>query len=76
MGLFFRKHKKKAALGVYRVLPNEADHTWVIKRDGAERVIESFHTKDEALARVKQLSENQEVGFTVSKKDGKFQKKK
>ena len=76
MGLFFRKRKKKVTLGVYRVLPNEADHTWVIKRDGAERIIDSFHTKEEALERVKKLSENQDVGFTVSKKDGKFQKKK
>ncbi len=69
------KTKEKETPGVYRVLYNEEDHTWIIKRDGAGRVIDSFFTKEEALERVKKLSENQEVGFTVRKKDGKFQKK-
>ena len=33
------------------------------------------NTKEEALERVKQLSESQEIKFVVHKKDGKFQKK-
>ena len=48
---------------------------WVIKKDGAKRNIASFPTKDEALARVKELSESQDLNFVVHKKDGKFQKK-
>ena len=73
--IFFRKRKKKTTTGLYRVLYNEKDRTWIIKRDGAGRVIDSFYTKEEALERVKKLAENQDVGYTVRKKDGKFQKK-
>ena len=68
--------KKEDTKGVYRVSYNSETKKWVIKRDGAERVIDSKPTKEEALKRVKQLSENQDVGFTVKKKDGKFQKVK
>lgn len=60
---------------VYRVSYNRKDHTWVIKRDRAGRVIDSFFTKAEAIARVNELSTNQDVGFTVKKKNGRFQKK-
>ena len=61
---------------VYRVSFNRKDHTWVIKRDRAGRIIDSFFTKEEALARVNELSKNQDVGFTVKKKNGRFQKKR
>ena len=65
----------KETAGVYRLSYSDKDKQWVIKRDGAKRVIATFHTKEEALKRIKELSNNQEVGFTVKKKDGKFQKK-
>ncbi len=61
--------------GVYRVVYDRDDRLWKIKRDGAKRVIASMVTKDEALKRVKELSETKDVGFVVHKKDGKFQKK-
>ena len=48
---------------------------WLIKKDGAKRTIASFKTKEEALNRVKELSETQDLNFVVHKKDGKFQKK-
>ena len=67
--------KAKETAGVYRLSYSEKDKQWVIKRDGAKRVIATFHTKEEALKRIKELSNNQDVGFTVKKKDGKFQKK-
>ena len=65
----------KTRAKVYRVSYNRKDHTWVIKRDRAGRIIDSFFTKAEAIARVNELSENQDVGFTVKKKNGRFQKK-
>ena len=65
----------KTRAKVYRVSYNRKDHTWVIKRDRAGRVIDSFFTKAEAIARVNELSANQDVGFTVKKKNGRFQKK-
>lgn len=65
----------KETAGVYRLSYSDKDKLWVIKRDGAKRVIATYHTKEEALKRIKELSNNQEVGFTVKKKDGKFQKK-
>ena len=67
--------EEKVTAGVYRLSYIEKDRLWVIKRDGAKRVIATFHTKEEALKRIKELSENQEVGFTVKKKNGRFQRK-
>ena len=66
------KNQKKA---VYRVIFSKENNVWQIKKDGARRVIDSKVTKEEALERVKQLSESQEIKFVVHKKDGKFQKK-
>ena len=48
---------------------------WKIKKDGAKRIIDSKKTKEEALARVQELSKSQDTKFVVYKKDGKFQKK-
>ena len=70
-----KKEEPKKTAGVYRVTFNKETKKWMINRDGAERVIANYATKDEALARVKELSKNQDVGYTVKKKDGKFQKK-
>ena len=69
------KDEPPKASGVYRVSYNAETRKWQIKRDGADRVIDSKVTKEEAMKRVKELSKNQDVGFTVKKKDGKFQKK-
>ena len=60
---------------IYRVVYDKDARVWVNKKDGAKRNIASFPTKDEALARVKELSESQDLNFVVHKKDGKFQKK-
>ena len=38
-------------------------------------MIDSRPTKEEALNRVKELSQSQDTKFIVHKKDGKFQKK-
>ena len=66
------KHVKKA---VYRVVYDKEENLWKIKKDGAKRVIDSKKTKEEALKRVQELSQSQDVKFVVYKKDGKFQKK-
>ena len=66
---------KQARKAVYRVVYDKEDSLWKIKKDGAARVIDSRKTKEEALARVQELSENQDVKFVVHKKDGKMQKK-
>ena len=65
--------KERKAL--YRVVYSKELKVWQIKKDGAKRVIDSKHTKEEALARVRELSENHDSNFVVQKKDGKFQKK-
>lgn len=68
--------KEKEKKAIYRVLYSKEDRTWQTKKDGAKRIIASYPTKDEALKRVKSLSENNDLNFIVHKKDGKFQKKK
>ena len=65
----------KQKKSVYRVLYDKEDKLWKIKKDGAKRVIDSKKTKEEALARVQELSKSQDTKFVVYKKDGKFQKK-
>ena len=69
-------NEDKEKKAIYRVLYNKEDRTWQIKKDGAKRVISSFPTKNEALKRVKELSESNDLNYIVHKKDGKFQKKK
>lgn len=69
-------NEDKEKKAIYRVLYNKEDRTWQIKKDGAKRVISSYPTKDEALKRVKELSDSNDMSYIVHKKDGKFQKKK
>ena len=70
-----KENAEKSKKGVYRVVFDKEDKLWKIKKDGAKRVIDSRKTKEEALARVQELSESQDTKFVVYKKDGKFQKK-
>lgn len=65
----------KSRKSVYRVIFDKDDKLWKIKKDGAKRIIDSKKTKEEALARVQELSKSQDANFVVYKKDGKFQKK-
>ncbi len=67
--------QEKTRKAVYRVIFDKEDRLWKIKKDGAKRVIDSKVTKEEALARVQELSESHDFKFVVYKKDGKFQKK-
>ncbi len=68
--------EEKIKKGIYRVVYDSENRKWLIKKDGAQRIIDSKATKDEALNRVKSLSEKNDVGFIIHKKDGKFQKKR
>lgn len=69
------ENKKTEKASIYRVIYDKENKVWQIKKDGAKRVIATKHTKEEALARVKELSQNKDIGYIVHKKDGKFQKK-
>ena len=70
------KMEENTRKGVYRVVYDSINKKWNSKRDGAERIIDSRKTKEEALERARVLSENQNLKFVVYKKDGKFQKKR
>ena len=69
------KVEDKERKTIYRVVYDKDARSWLIKKDGAKRTIASFPTKEEAMSRVKELSESQDINFVVHKKDGKFQKK-
>ncbi len=69
------KLEKKSKKPLYRVIYDKNERVWLIKKDGAKRTIASFVTKEEALLRVKDLSQTNDLNFVVHKKDGKFQKK-
>lgn len=70
------EEKEATSLGKYVVVFDKEDKLWKIKRDNAKRVIASYETKADALARVKILCENNDAGVVVKKKNGQFQKKK
>lgn len=59
----------------YRLIYDKENHNWMIKKDGAKRIIRRVKTKEEALKIAKELSKNQDTFLVVHKKDGKFQKK-
>ena len=67
-----KKTEKKA---IYRVIYDGENKEWMIKKDGAARVIRRVKTKAEALELAKKFAENQDLSLNVHKKDGKFQKK-
>lgn len=70
------EEKKPKGPHNYRVVYDKEEKIWKLRKDGAKRVIKSFATKAEALEYAKDLSERNDMGLTVHKKDGKFQKKK
>ena len=67
---------KVTELGLYRLKHDKVNKEWVIVRDNSERASRRCKTKEEALKVLKELSNNQEVGSIVHKKDGKWQKKR
>ncbi len=60
----------------YRISYDKEQRMWLIKKDGAKRVIRKTATKTEAVEIAKRMCNNQDLNLVVHKKDGKFQKKK
>ena len=69
------KQEKPKAKASYRVVYDSVEKVWLIKKDGAKRIIRKVATKAEATKVAKELSENQNLNLILHKKDGKFQKK-
>lgn len=67
--------EEKTKKPIYTVIYNKDDRLWHITKSGAKRVIAKRVTKAEAMEKVKELCENNDMNFVVRKKDGKFQKK-
>ena len=70
-----KQEPSKGARPSYRVIYDMSEKVWLIKKDGAKRVIRKVSTKAEATKIAKELSEDQNLNLTIHKKDGKFQKK-
>ena len=58
----------------YTVLYDRAKDSWVIKRDGMNRVVRRVDTKEEAMSVARALCKKYDAKLVVHKKDGKFQK--
>lgn len=67
--------QEKTKKPIYTVIYNKDDRLWHITKSGAKRVIAKRVTKIEALEKVQELCENNDMNYVVRKKDGKFQKK-
>ena len=48
--------------------------TWVIKKDGVDRVVRRVDTKEEAMNVARALCKKYNASLVVHKKDGKFQR--
>ena len=68
--------EKREIKAVYRVIYDKENREWMVKKDGAQRVIRRVKTKAEALELASQFATNQDLSISVQKKDGKFQKKR
>ena len=66
---------QKNELGLYRLIYDKEQKDWVISRDNSERASKRCGTKREALKYLKSLSDNQDVGTVIHKRNGKWQKK-
>ena len=58
----------------FRVLFDRAGNSWVIKKDGSDRVVRRLATKEEAMVTAKSLCKKHNAELVVHKKDGKFQR--
>ncbi len=65
--------KASEAKAIYHIMYNDDKKVWSIKKDKAKRIIATFKTKDEAIARAKKLSDSNDVTIMIYKKDGKVQ---
>lgn len=67
--------KKDNAKNLY-ILWREEDRKWLVKKEGSDKPMKLFFTKDEAETYANDLAEKQGVRVVRLKKDGKFQKEK
>jgi len=67
---------KREIKAVYRVIYDRDNKEWMVKKDGAQRVIRRVKTKVEALELAHQFAGNQDLSVSVQKRDGRFQKKR
>lgn len=65
--------KASETKAIYHIMFNAETKVWSIKKDKAKRIIASYKTKDEAVARAKKLADSNDVTIMIYKKDGKVQ---
>lgn len=58
----------------YIVKYDRAKDSWVIKKEGMDRVVRRLDTKEEAMTVARQLCRKHDANLVVHKKDGRFQK--
>lgn len=58
----------------FRILFDRAGNSWVIKKDGSDRVVRRLATKEEAMVTARSLCKKHNAELVVHKKDGKFQR--
>jgi hypothetical protein len=66
--------KPKKTLGRYHVLYRAADDSWIVKREGSDRILRVLETQKDAIAfaNIKALSNDTQI--VIHKKDGKIRK--
>lgn len=57
------------------VVSNSKDGGWDIKQSGAQRSSGHFDTKQEAVNRAREISQNQKTELVIHNKDGKIARK-
>lgn len=67
-------HKPKKPLGKYHVLYRSSDDSWIVKREGSDRILRVLETQKDAIAFANIKALTNETQIVIHKKDGKIRK--
>lgn len=66
--------KPKKSLGRYHVMYRSSDNSWIVKREGSERILRVLETQKDAIAFANIKALTNETQIVIHKKDGKIRK--
>lgn len=66
--------KPKKTLGRYHVLFRSSDSTWIVKREGSDRILRVLETQKDAIAFANIKALSNDTLIVIHKKDGKIRK--
>jgi uncharacterized protein YdaT len=72
---FIFERETKMSKNEHHVVPNKEDGGWDVKKAGSERASVHTDTKQQAINKGREISQNQHTEFVIHNKDGKISEK-